>query len=84
LRKIYIVITALDSIKNSLIDQILVTKNEKLLKAISNIFESTENEDIMHLSSEQIEMLTFSENDIESKKIISEEKLMKSDRKWLF
>ena len=84
MRKIYIVITALDSIKNSLIDQILVTKNEKLLKAISNIFESTENEDIMHLSSEQIEMLTFSENDIESKKIISEEKLMKSDRKWLF
>lgn len=82
--KIYIVITALDSIKNSLIDQILVTKNEKLLKAISNISESTENEDIMHLSFEQIEMLTFSENDIESKKIISEEKLMKSDRKWLF
>ena len=75
--------TSLDNIKNSLIDQILLTKNEKLLKAIANIFDSTEKEDTVQLSSEQIEMLLMSENDIKEGKIISEEELMKSDLEWL-
>ena len=33
--------TTLDSLRNRLIDQILTTKNEKLLKAIEDILQST-------------------------------------------
>lgn len=77
------IMTSLDNIKNSLIDQILLTKNEKLLKAIANIFDSTEKEDSVQLSSEQIEMLLMSENDIKEGNVISEEELMKSDLEWL-
>ena len=73
----------LNSIKNNLIDRILATKNEKLLKAISNIFESTQTDEIISLSSEQIEMLLMSEKDIENGNLISESELDKSDSEWL-
>ena len=75
--------TAIDSIKNRLIDRILATKNEKLLVAISNIFESTQSDNIASLSSEQIEMLLMSEKDIENGDLISESDLNKSDTEWL-
>jgi len=75
--------TAIDSIKNRLIDRILATKNEKLLVAISNIFESTQSDNIVSLSSEQIEMLLMSEKDIENGDLISESDLNKSDTEWL-
>lgn len=67
--------TTLDILKNSLIDKILVTNNEGLLKAISSIFESTQKEEKMQFSSEQIEMLLMSENDIKYGRIVSEEEL---------
>ena len=73
----------LNSIKNNLIDRILATKNEKLLKAISTIFESTQTDEIISLSSEQIEMLLMSEKDIENGNLISESELDKSDSEWL-
>ena len=75
--------TAIDSIKNRLIDRILATKNEKLLVAISNIFESTQSDNVVSLSSEQIEMLLMSEKDIENEDLISESELNKSDAEWL-
>jgi len=75
--------TAIDSIKNKLIDRILATKNEKLLVAISNIFESTQSDNVVSLSSEQIEMLLMSEKDIENGDLVSETKLNKSDTEWL-
>jgi len=75
--------TTLENIKNRLIDRILATKNEKLLEAISTIFESTQSQEIISLSSEQIEMLMMSEQDIEKGNIISESELEKSDSKWL-
>ena len=75
--------TALENIKNRLIDRILATKNEKLLEAISNILESTQSQEIISFSSEQIEMLMMSEQDIEKGNIISESELEKSDSKWL-
>ncbi|MCO6360890.1 hypothetical protein [Roseivirga pacifica] len=43
--------TTLDSLRNRLIDQILTTKNEKLLKAIEDILQSTStsnNSDLEH------------------------------------
>lgn len=75
--------TAIENIKNKLIDRILATKNEKLLEAISRIFESTQSEDLINLSSEQIEMLILSESDIATKNYVSESDLNESDSKWL-
>lgn len=75
--------TGLEVIKNSLIDRILATKNEKLLKAISNIFDSTQTNEIVTLSSEQIEMLQMSEKDIENDDVVSEFELNRIDSEWL-
>jgi hypothetical protein len=77
------VMTGIDKIKNNLIDRILATRNEKLLKAISYIFESTQSDDILSLTSEQIEMLLMSDKDIENGNIISESDLNDADSKWL-
>jgi hypothetical protein len=74
---------ALENIKNSLIDRILATGNEQLLQAIKSIFDSTQSEEIITLSTEQIEMLSMSEKDIEAGKFISESELKKRDSKWL-
>jgi hypothetical protein len=60
----------------------MTTKNKKLLEAIDGILESTQPEDIMSLSSEQIEMLMMSEKDIENGNIISESDLNESDTQW--
>jgi len=75
--------TGLESIKNSLIDRILATKNEKLLNAISTIFESTKTEEKVSLTSEQIEMLLMSEKDIEEGNLISESNINKADSEWM-
>ena len=74
---------ALENIKNSLIDRILATRNEQLLEAIKSIFDSTQSEEIISLSTEQIEMLSMSEKDIEQGKLVSESELSKRDSKWL-
>ncbi len=74
---------ALENIKNSLIDRILATKNEQLLEAIKSIFDSTQSEEIISLSTEQIEMLSMSEKDIEYGKLVSESEISNRDSKWL-
>ncbi|KOS07179.1 hypothetical protein AM493_14860 [Flavobacterium akiainvivens] len=75
--------TALENIKNSLIDRILATQNERLLQAISTIFETSASEETVGLSSEQIEMLAMSDDDIVNGRVISEEDLKASDPEWL-
>ncbi len=75
--------TRIEAIKNKLIDRVLATNNEKLLEAIESIFESTQEEEKVLLSSEQIEMLLMSEKDIENNDIVSESELEKSDDEWL-
>lgn len=75
--------TALENIKNRLIDRILVTKNEQLLNAIDSIFNSTQTDEKLSLNSHQIEMLMMSENDIEKGNLISESDLKKVDSKWM-
>ena len=75
--------TGLENIKNRLIDRILATKNEKLLNAISGIFDSTQTEEILSLTSEQLEMLIMSEKDIEKDNLISESDLKKIDSEWM-
>ncbi len=71
--------TTINSIKNRLIDRILATSNEKLLEAIESIFISTQMEDVVSLSSEQIEMLTMSEQDIKYGNLVSDSELDKLD-----
>jgi len=66
---------ALENIKKSLIDRILATRNEKLLEAFKGIFDSTQSEEIFSLLTEQIEMLSMSEKDIEYGKLVSESEL---------
>lgn len=73
----------LDEIKNRLIDQILVTKNEKLLSAIENMFNATPKEEKLVLDSYQIEMLMMSEKDIEEGKLVSESDLEEQDAEWM-
>jgi hypothetical protein len=76
--------TTLNSLKNNLISQIMASKNEKLLKAINNIFDSTKENNIASLNlPHQIEMLMMSERDIENGRLISAEDLEKSDSEWV-
>jgi predicted SAM-dependent methyltransferase len=74
---------SIEIIKNKLIDRVLATNNEKLLKAIDNIFESTKEEEKVMFSSDQIEMLLMSEKDIEAGEIVSETELDNMDNEWL-
>ncbi|MBC8319855.1 MAG: hypothetical protein H8E34_03945 [Bacteroidetes bacterium] len=73
---------AIDNIKNRLIDRILAAKNEKLLEAIENILVSTQKEEIISLTSEQIELLMMSEQDIGYGNLVSESELEKLDKQW--
>ena len=75
--------TSLENTRHSLIDRILATKNENFLKAITTLFESSQTEDIVELSPEQIEMLQMSEDDITNGRLISDEDLRASDPEWL-
>ncbi len=61
---------SLQNIKNSLVDRIMVSENEELLRAVYNIFDSIQEDDRVTLSSEQIEMLLMSEKDIENNRLI--------------
>jgi len=75
--------SAIESIKNRLIDRILASSNEELLEAIENLFVSTQKDGVTSLSSEQIEMLIMSEQDIKYGKLVSESDLDKHDNQWL-
>ncbi len=75
--------TSIERIKQELIDTIMVSKNEKLLEAVSQIFASSDSAGKPQLDSYQIEMLEMSEKDIQNGDIISEDDLDKSDSEWL-
>jgi len=73
----------LESIKNRLVDMIMLTTNEELLIAIDTIFNSTQPNEILTLDSYQIEMLMTSEKDIERGDVITESELDKEDAEWM-
>jgi archaellum component FlaF (FlaF/FlaG flagellin family) len=75
--------TSIERIKQELIDTIMISKNEKLLEAVSQIFASSDSTDKLQLDSYQIEMLEMSEKDIQNGDIISEDDLNQSDSEWL-
>jgi UDP-N-acetyl-D-mannosaminuronate dehydrogenase len=75
--------TLIEIKKSKLIDRIIATRNEKLLEAISDLFDSTLDDEIISLTPDQAEMLWMSEQDIEGGKLVSEADLDKSDSEWL-
>jgi len=75
--------TTLDSIKTRLIDKILIARDEKLLNAIEIIFNSTQTNEKLTLTSHQIEMLMMSEKDIEQGNLVSESDMKKTDEEWM-
>ena len=68
---------SLSTLKNNLIDQIMVTENEELLIAIQGVLDSTTSNKKLSLDSYQIEMLLMSEKDIAEGNLISEENFLK-------
>ncbi len=62
-----------------------MTRNQNLPETIDSIFTLTKipTNDKVELTSEQIEMLLMSDEDIKFNRIISQENLDKSDNKWL-
>jgi hypothetical protein len=73
--------TSIEIVKNRLIDRILVTQNQELLEAVDKLFTSTQREEIFNLSSDQVELLLMSEQDIASGNIVSEKDLKMQDVK---
>lgn len=73
----------IEIIKNNLIDRILATRSEEFLLSLEAIFKSKNYDEVIALSSEQIEMLMMSEHDILNGDVVSEEDLNKNDFEWL-
>jgi archaellum component FlaF (FlaF/FlaG flagellin family) len=75
--------TALEIIKNNLIEKILATKNEQILEILNQMLDSSNENDFVTFSQDQIEILNLSETDISLGNLISEADLNKRDSKWL-
>ena len=69
--------TKINLLKNRLIDKIMVSRNLELLENVEKMFTEVQNENIYVLSSEEIELLMMSDQDILYGNIISEEDLKK-------
>ncbi|MFT5600862.1 MAG: hypothetical protein ACI9N1_001098 [Flavobacteriales bacterium] len=73
-----------DQIRNGLIDKILSIQNEDFLKALDNlIVTSASQSDEITLSSEQKEMLSLSDADIQYDKLISQSEMTEKNLEWL-
>jgi len=73
-----------NQIKHRIIDKILVSNDEKLLRAIDQIMDSASNEYAnVVLSNEQKKMLEMSDLDIKSGNTISQKEMDKEDLRWL-
>lgn len=75
--------TALEIIKSKLIEKILATKNEQILETLNQMLDSSNENDFVTFTQDQIEILNLSETDISLGNLISEADLNKRDSKWL-
>ncbi len=75
--------SSIEALRNRLIDRIMATRNEQFLEAIDKLFSSVQKEEILSLTSEQIELLMMSEEDIKTGNIVSEEELNEKDSEWM-
>jgi hypothetical protein len=71
--------TALEIIKNNLIEKILATKNEQILETLNQMLDSSNENDFVTFTQDQIEILNLSETDISLGNLISEADLNKRD-----
>ena len=76
--------TAVDNLRNNIIDKLLTISNKDYLAALNQLIaKSSFDNDIVKLSEEQILMLNMSDDDIKSNRYISQNELDKSDLEWL-
>jgi len=71
--------TNIELVKNRLIDRILVTRNLELLEAVDELLTTGRDKEILSFSSQQIELLMMSEQDIRDGNLIPETDLTMQD-----
>ncbi len=73
-----------DSLRNDLIDKLLLISNKDYLQALNKLVESSSLvQNNVQLRDEQILMLQLSDEDIRQGKLISQEDADNDDLKWL-
>lgn len=73
-----------DTLRNDLIDKLLTISNKEYLFALNKLVEkSTVDNAPVKLSKAQIALLQFSDEDIKTGKLISQDQLDKNDLEWL-
>lgn len=76
--------TRADNIRNNIIDKLLTISNQEYLNALYKLVSTSSNDsDIIQLSTIQLELLNLSDDDIKNNRIISQEELDKQDLEWL-
>jgi hypothetical protein len=70
--------------KYDIISWITGLDDKNLIQELYQWVITREKEDVVHLSSEQVDMLLMSEDDIRNGRLISENDLNKADEQWLF
>jgi hypothetical protein len=76
--------TQVDIIRNGIIDKLLAISDKDYLTALLHLVENSKvKEGKIKLTEEQKIMLQMSEDDIAERRIISQERLDKSDLEWL-
>jgi len=69
--------------KYDIISWITKLEDKKLINKLHKEATS-QNDEVIHLSPAQLEMIRMSEEDIKNGRIVSEEELEKRDAKWLY
>lgn len=76
--------TAIDHLRNGIIEKLMTISNKDYLNALFQLVQnSSTDKDIVKLTEEQVVMLHLSEKDIKDGKLISQSNLDKEDLKWL-
>lgn len=69
--------------RNALISRILTIRDLDVLKAIDELISTSDADEKVKLTDEQVEMLKLSEEDIRYGRVISQEELFGREREWL-
>ena len=73
-----------DILRNNIIDKLMTISNKDYLSALYQlVITSSDDNDIVKLTEEQIQMLQLSDIDIKNEKYISQDQLDKDDSVWL-
>lgn len=72
-----------DSIRNTLISKLLTIKDQSVLAAIDKLISSSVKDQQVEVTAEQMLMLEMSSDDLKHNRVISQEELFESEKKWL-